>query len=85
MSLADIVEEVKSGVVHIIHTVNRERVSSGTGFMVEGLLVTNYHVAYTPPRDSVVVIRTINSSPNILDGISMTNYDFLQRTKTAVL
>ncbi len=35
------------------------------------------------PKNSVVVIRTINSSPNILDGISMTNDDFLQRTKTA--
>lgn len=52
--------------------------------MVEGLLVTNFHVVYTPLRDSVVVIRTINSSPGILlDGISMTNNDFLERTKTA--
>lgn len=83
MCLANIVQKVKSGVVNIIHTVNGERVASGTGFMVEGLLVTNYHVAYSPPRDSVVVIRTIHNSPNILDGISMTNYDFLQRTKTA--
>jgi len=84
MSFADIVKEVKSGVVHIIHTVNGERVSSGTGFMVEELLVTNYHVAYTPPTDSVVFIRTINSSPDIpLDGIPMTNHDFLKRTKTA--
>ncbi len=50
MCLANIVQKVKSGVVNIIHTVNGERVSSGTGFMVEGLLVTNYHVAYTPPQ-----------------------------------
>ncbi|NES03312.1 MAG: trypsin-like peptidase domain-containing protein [Okeania sp. SIO2F4] len=84
MSLVDIVEKVKSGVVHIIHTINEARVSSGTGFMVEGLLVTNYHVACIPPTDSVVVIRTINSSPDqLLDGIYMTNHDFLKRTKTA--
>ena len=64
--------------------VDGNRVFSGTGFMVEGLLVTNYHVAYTPPTDSVVLIRTINNSPNILlEGISMTNHDFLKRTKTA--
>lgn len=64
--------------------VDGNRVSSGTGFIVEGLLVTNYHVAYTPPTDCVVLIRTINNSPNILlEGISMTNHDFLKRTKTA--
>ncbi len=84
MSLADILQKLQSGVVHIIHTVNEERVSSGTGFMVEGLLVTNYHVAYTPPTDYVVFIRTINSSSSVLlDGISMRNHDFLKRTKTA--
>ena len=86
MCLTNIVETVKSGVVHIIHTVDGKRVASGTGFMVEGLLVTNYHVAYSPPRNSVVVIRTINNSPEpelLKEGISMTNNDFLQRTKTA--
>ncbi len=50
---ADIVEKVKSGVVRIIHKVNGERVSSRTGFMIEGLLVTNYHVAYTPPTNTI--------------------------------
>ncbi|MEB3342828.1 hypothetical protein [Okeania sp.] len=49
MSVVYILEEVKSGFVHIINTVNGERVSSETGFMVAGLLVTNYHVAYSPP------------------------------------
>ena len=64
--------------------VDGNRVSSGTGFRVERLLVTNYHVAYTPPTDSVVLIRTINNSPNILlEGISMTNHDFLKRKKIA--
>lgn len=54
--------------------------------MVEGLLVTNYHVAYSPPHDSVVVIRTINNSPEVelfKEGFSITNHDFLKRTKTA--
>jgi S1-C subfamily serine protease len=71
---SDIVEEVKSGVVHIVHTVNGQRAGSGTGFMVNGYLVTNYHVAYQAPRNSVVILRTYDSDPQIsLDGIQLTS------------
>ena len=84
MSLADIVEKVKSGVVHIVHTVDGTRQASGTGFMVEGYLVTNYHVAYSPPKESVVVLRTIYDDPDSFMGeIQMTNSDFLNKTETA--
>lgn len=84
MSISDIVEKVKSGVVHIVHTVDGQRAGSGTGFMVNGYLVTNYHVAYQAPRNSVVVLRTYDSDSQILlDGIQLTYTSFLSNTVTA--
>lgn len=84
MSLADIVEKVKSGVIHIVHTVNGRREASGTGFMLEGYLVTNYHVAHSSPEESVVVLRTIDDDPDSFMGeIQMTKTDFLNKNVTA--
>jgi S1-C subfamily serine protease len=84
MSISDIVEEVKSGVVHIVHIVDGQRVSSGTGFMVKGYLVTNYHVIYQAPPNSVVVLRTYNSNPEILlDAIQLTSVDLSNSLVTA--
>jgi S1-C subfamily serine protease len=82
--ISDIVKEVKPGVVHIVHTVDGQRAGSGTGFMVNGYLVTNYHVAYQAPRNSVVTLRTYDSAPQILlDGIQLTSQDFLNSSVTA--
>jgi S1-C subfamily serine protease len=82
--ISDIVEEVRSGVVHIVHTVNGERKASGTGFMVNGYLVTNYHVAYQAPPNSVVILRTYDSNSQILlDGIQLTHENFLKTSVTA--
>lgn len=89
MSLADIVKKVQSGVVHIIHTTRNaetsqlERAASGTGFIVKGYLVTNYHVIHQCPENSVVVIRTYDSQPILLDGIQLTHHDLVKRTITA--
>lgn len=82
MILSQIVDIVRSGVVHINYTKNGERVCSGSGFMVNGFLVTNYHV-FLVPKDSVVVIRTNNSnSSNLLDGYQLTYSDFQEMLKT---
>jgi len=84
MSIADIVETVKSGVVHIVHTVNGQRAASGTGFIVDGYLVTNHHVVFQAPEDSVIVLRTFDSEPQShLDGIQLTNKDFQKNIVTA--
>ena len=74
--IPDIIEEVKSGIIHIVHVVDRvdekdekyrERVSSGTGFMVNGYLVTNYHVINIEGSDknSYIVLRTHDINPPI--------------------
>ncbi|QEI44242.1 hypothetical protein BMF77_pc00084 (plasmid) [Dolichospermum sp. UHCC 0315A] len=62
--IPDIIEEVKSGIIHIVHVVDGKRVSSGTGFMVNGYLVTNYHVIYDAPKDSKIILRTYDSNIN---------------------
>jgi len=83
-SISDIVEEVKSGVIHIVHTVDGQRKASGTGFMVNGRLVTNYHVIYPAPDNSVVVLRTYDSNPqDLLDGIKLPYAVFLESSVTA--
>jgi S1-C subfamily serine protease len=83
-SISDIVEEVKSGVIHIMYTVDGQRVKSGTGFMVDGYLVTNYHVAYPAPSNSVVVLRTYDSNPQIfLNEIQLTYEDFKKSSVTS--
>ncbi|MBD2690531.1 S1 family peptidase [Anabaena catenula] len=69
-SIADIVEKVKSGIIHIVHVLDGERVSSGTGFMVNGYLVTNHHVIYKAPSKSKIVLKTYDSDRNkALEGI----------------
>lgn len=66
----DVIEKVKSGIIHIVHVLDGERVSSGTGFMVNGYLVTNYHVIYDAPDRSKIVLKTYNSNPNnLLEGV----------------
>lgn len=89
MNLADIVKEVQSGVVHIIHatknaeTSELERAASGTGFIVKGRLVTNYHVIHQCPENSVVVIRTYDSPAKLSDCLKLNHDDLVKRTITA--
>ncbi len=83
MNLSEIVDTVRSGVVHINYMKDQERVGSGTGFMVDGFLVTNYHV-YSGPKDSVVLIRFHDSSTEtnlFLDGYQLTYSDFSSMIK----
>lgn len=85
-AIPDIIEKVKSGIIHIIHIKNNKRVSSGTGFMVNGYLVTNYHVIYDPPQDTDIILRTYDAAPQkFLEGIALkrNNQGFVSNTETA--
>lgn len=82
--IADIVQEVKSGVVHIVHIVEGKRVSSGTGFMVNGYLVTNFHVIYSSPKNSNIILKILDSDSNDLsNAIKLNREDLMQKTITA--
>lgn len=43
-SIADLVDKVRSGVIHIEYSADNVRLGSGTAFMCRNLLITNNHV-----------------------------------------
>jgi V8-like Glu-specific endopeptidase len=53
MNLVDLVAHVRSGIVQIELERDRYKVASGSGFLVEGGLVTNSHVLRVPSIDAV--------------------------------
>ena len=64
MTIADMVEHVKSGVVNInFITQQNELAAKGSGFMCNGYLVTNNHVLYGP-QNCRVWIRMHDTSEN---------------------
>ncbi len=64
MSIPDLVEKVRSGVVHIEFHVGGTRVASGSGFMSRGLLVTNHHVFLGPGSSTVVLAWQPTQDPS---------------------
>ncbi|BAQ63216.1 hypothetical protein GM3708_3622 (plasmid) [Geminocystis sp. NIES-3708] len=61
-SIPDIIDEVKSGIIQIVHEKNGVQLSSGTGFMANGYLVTNYHVIYNSSSDSEIIFRKCSNN-----------------------
>lgn len=55
MSIPQLIEMVRGGVIHIEFHIGDNRVASGSGFMTQGLLITNHHV-FLGPRNSTVVL-----------------------------
>ena len=91
MSTPDLVEKVRSGVVHIEFHVGGNRVASGSGFMSRGLLVTNNHVFLGPGGSTVVLAWQPTQDPSsrvevklsyeafasaLVTGSDRNNYDF---------
>lgn len=91
MSIPDLVEKVRSGVVHIEFHFGGNRVASGSGFMSRGLLVTNHHVFLGPAGSTVVLAWQPTHDPSsrvevelpyaefasaLITGSDQNNYDF---------
>jgi len=91
MSISELFDRVSSGVIHIIFVQGAERVASGSGFMVNGHLVTNNHVFRGPPTCDVylrfaksdpcrlgdgVVIPYATFAQGLVSGSDENNYDF---------
>ena len=55
MSISQLIETVRSGVIHVEFHTGSNRVASGTGFMTRGLLITNHHVFLGPSNSTVVL------------------------------
>jgi len=79
MSLPDLYDRVRSGVLHIIFLVGGVRTASGSAFVVGDLVVTNNHV-FRGPTTADVLIRFADSDPGRLeDGVRLTGQDFASR------
>lgn len=76
MSIPDLVERVRSGVIHIEFRVDGKRVGSGSGFVTKSFLITNYHVFRGPPNSTVVLASQRNQDPTSRTEIHMTYQEF---------
>ena len=63
--------KVCSGVVHLNFLRGGRRISAGTGFMLNSLLVTNNHVAYCPSADTVRVRTLRHDRKDTNDGVEV--------------
>ncbi len=76
MDIPELVENVRSGVIHIeFHTCGK-RIASGTGFMVRNLLVTNHHVFLGPRNSSVILAWQTTQDPLSRKEIQMSYENF---------
>lgn len=77
MEIADLVDTVRTGVISIEFLIGENTISSGSGFMVQGYLVTNNHV-YNGPAKSVVRLTWQRScEPNDKGEIQIAYHQFV--------
>lgn len=91
MSIPQLIERVRSGVIHIEFHIGNNRVASGSGFMTQGLLITNHHVFLGPSNSTVVLAWQPNQDPSsrmevrmnyakfaasLVTGSDQNNFDF---------
>lgn len=82
MNIPDLVDSIQSSIVHIVYVKDKKKVGSGTGFILDGYLVTNNHVIQTP-QDIHFLLRFYDSDPlNLSSGILFKNSDFMSFLKT---
>lgn len=82
MNIPDLVDSIQSSIVHIVYVKDKKKVGSGTGFILDGYLVTNNHVIQTP-KDIHFLLRFYDSDPlNLSSGILFKNSDFMSFLKT---
>jgi S1-C subfamily serine protease len=82
MNIPDLVDKIQSSIVHIICVKDEKKVGSGTGFILDGYLVTNNHVIQTP-TDTQFLLRFYDSDTSDLsDGMRFNNSDFISFLKT---
>src|ERR1039457_6722162 len=76
MGIPQLIERVRSGVIHIEFYMGSNRVASGSGFMTRGLLITNHHVFLGPQNSTVVLAWQPNQDPSSRNDVSMDYAEF---------
>lgn len=74
--IQDIIRTVSSGIVHLVFLRNRERVSSGSGFLSGKRLVTNSHVIRFGDFDAVAIRFHDSNTLDLSDAIRLSKDDF---------
>lgn len=74
--MQDLIRAVSSGVVHLVFLRNRERISSGSGFLSGKRLVTNSHVIRFGDFDTVAIRFHDSNTSDLSDAIRLSKDGF---------
>ncbi len=74
--IQDLIRTVLSGIVHLVFLQNRERVSSGSGFLSGKRLITNSHVIRFGNFDTVALRFHDSNTLDLSDAIRLSKDDF---------
>lgn len=75
--IENLIQEVSSGIVHLVFLENSERVSSGSGFLCGGRLITNSHVMRFGDFDTAAIRFHDSNASDLSDAIRLSRSDFL--------
>lgn len=75
--IQDIIRTASSGIVHLVFLRNRERVSSGSGFLCGRQLITNSHVIRFGDFDAVAIRFHDSNTSDLSDAIRLSRDDIL--------
>lgn len=75
-AIQDLIREVSSGIVHLVFLRERERVSSGTGFISGGRIITNSHVIRFGDFDVVAIRFHDSDTQDLSESIRLSRDDF---------
>lgn len=79
MTVTELYEQCRSGVLHVVFMQEGRRLASGSAFIAHGRVITNNHV-FAGPVEAQVVIRSHDSDPDdVYDGIVLAGDDFRTR------
>jgi hypothetical protein len=75
--IPELVQEVSSGIIHLVFLRDLERVSSGSGFLCDNRLVTNSHVIRFGDFDAVAIRFHDSNTEDLSDAVRLSRDDFL--------
>lgn len=76
-TIPELIQTVSSGIVHLVFLRNRERVSSGSGFLSGKRIITNSHVIRFGDFDTVAIRFHDSNRADLSDAIRLSKDDFL--------
>lgn len=74
-TIQELIQEASSGVAHLVFIRNRERISSGSGFLFGNRLITNSHVIRFGDFDAVAIRFHDSDTQSLSDAIRLSKED----------